>query len=52
MRRREFFSLLGGIALARPELRAQQLGHVAHIAFLGVSSPARVNPRQSEQFVT
>jgi len=52
MRRREFISLLGGMAIGSPIVaRAQQVpGKVAHIAYLGAQGPTTLDPRQIEQF--
>jgi|SRR5579864_3661302 len=50
--RRQFIVALGGEMIAWPRAaRAQQVSEkVAHIAYLGASSPAAVDPRQIEQF--
>jgi putative ABC transport system substrate-binding protein len=52
MRRRDFITLLSGLAIGSPIVaRAQQVpGKVAHIAYLGASSATTLDPRQIEQF--
>ena len=46
MRRREFITLLGGVATAWPlPNRAQQPRQLATIGFLGTSTPANLNQR-------
>ena len=52
MRRRDFITLFGGLAIGSPIVaRAQQApGKVAHIAYLGASSATILDPRQIEQF--
>jgi hypothetical protein len=51
MKRRAFIAALGGAAVWPIVGRAQQLkGRVAHIAYLGATSPLALDPRQIEQF--
>jgi putative tryptophan/tyrosine transport system substrate-binding protein len=51
VKRREFIAGLGGAAVWPIVGRAQQLkGRVAHIAYLGATSPSALDPRQIEQF--
>src|SRR6478672_8216509 len=51
MRRRHFIACIGGAAVAWPfAAYAQAPTASPRIAYLGVSSPARIDPRQIEQF--
>jgi putative ABC transport system substrate-binding protein len=51
MRRREFIAGLGGIVAWPVVARAQhRRGQVAHIAYLGMTSPSALDPRQIQQF--
>ena len=51
MKRRTFIAALGGGAAWPLVTRAQrQNGRVAHIAYLGATSPSSLDPRQIEQF--
>jgi putative ABC transport system substrate-binding protein len=51
MRRREFIAALGGTAAWPVVARSQRRsGQAAHIAYLGMSSPSTLDPRQIQQF--
>ena len=51
MRRRTFIAALGGAAAWPVVSRAQRRnGQVAHIAYLGMTSPSTLDPRQIEKF--
>jgi hypothetical protein len=51
MQRREFVTLMGGLAMLPLTASAQQSpGRMTRIAFLGASSPTVIDPRQMEGF--
>ena len=50
MTRREFVSLAGSTAVAWPLGTQAQTVPIPHIAYLGASSPAILDPHQIEQF--
>src|SRR5262249_11785590 len=51
IKRREFMSAVGGL-LAFPAIGRAQTNRIAHIAYLGATSPSVIDPRQIEQFKT
>ena len=51
MQRREFITVPGGVVVWPAMVRAQSSNdRVAHIAYLGATSPSALDPRQIEQF--
>jgi putative ABC transport system substrate-binding protein len=50
MKRREFVTLAGGAVITWPFVAMSQQQTKSHIAYLGASSSANIDPRQIEQF--